>query len=167
MSFDLLNKTQEELVSVTKKILSDNKRQLGIYYTIHSFRRKERLRQGMERIDSHERHRLYTISTTHSGPKQLRRTFWGGGVIMTTARKFRIQSKLPHKLWPHLVAHSTRILNRIPVQGKDRKKSFEMVHGRQPDLSHLRIIGPRAYCRYTLSGPTEIGPGGNVTCTLL
>jgi hypothetical protein len=36
-------------------------------------------------------------------------------------------------------------LNRIPVQRKDWKTQFEMVHGRQPDLSHVKVIGSRAY----------------------
>ena len=68
-----------------------------------------------------------------------------GGVIMTTARKLRIQSRLPHRLWPHIVSHATRLLNRILVQRKDWRTPFELVHGRQPDLSHLKIIGSRAY----------------------
>ena len=29
------------------------------------------------------------------------------------------------------------------------------------------ITNSEYLCRYTLSGPTWIGPGGNVTCTLL
>jgi hypothetical protein len=64
---------------------------------------------------------------------------------MTTARKLRTQSRLPHRLWPHIVSHATRLLNRIPVQRKDWRTPFEIVHGRQPDLSHLKIIGSRAY----------------------
>jgi hypothetical protein len=64
---------------------------------------------------------------------------------MATARKIRIQSRLPHKLWPHIVAHATRLLNRIPVQRKDWKTPFEIVHARQPNLSHIKIISSQAY----------------------
>ncbi|KAF5236868.1 hypothetical protein FANTH_11110 [Fusarium anthophilum] len=68
-----------------------------------------------------------------------------GGVIMTIARKLRIQGNLPQKLWPYIVAHATRLLNRIPVQRKQWRTPFEMVHGRKRNLSHLKIIGSLAY----------------------
>ncbi|KAH7464328.1 hypothetical protein FOMA001_g17638 [Fusarium oxysporum f. sp. matthiolae] len=64
---------------------------------------------------------------------------------MTIARKLRIQGNLPQKLWPYIVAHATRLLNRIPVQRKQWRTPFEMVHGRKPNLSHLKIIGSLAY----------------------
>ena len=33
---------------------------------------------------------------------------------------------------------------------------------------YIRVVFVKqSECRYTLSGPTWIGPGGNVTCTLL
>ncbi|RKK56334.1 hypothetical protein BFJ69_g17657, partial [Fusarium oxysporum] len=52
---------------------------------------------------------------------------------------------LPQKLWPYIVAHATRLLNRIPVQRKQWQTPFEMVHGRKPNLSNLKIIGSLAY----------------------
>lgn len=64
---------------------------------------------------------------------------------MTIARKIRIQSRLPHRLWPYIVSHATRLLNRIPVQRKEWQTPFQMVHGRKPNLSHLKIIGSLAY----------------------
>jgi len=68
-----------------------------------------------------------------------------GGVIISIARKLRAQSRLPHKLWPYLVAHATRLLNRIPVQRKEWLTPFQMVHVRKPNLSHLKIVGSLAY----------------------
>jgi hypothetical protein len=68
-----------------------------------------------------------------------------GGVIIAIARKLRIQGNLPQKLWPYIVAHATRLLNRIPVQRKQWQTPFEMVHGRKPNLSNLKIIGSLAY----------------------
>ena len=69
----------------------------------------------------------------------------GGGGDCGNCTNICIQSNLPRKPWPHVVTHFTSISNRIPVQRIDWKTPFEMVHGRQPDLSHLRIIGSRAY----------------------
>ena len=64
---------------------------------------------------------------------------------MAIARKLRIKGNLPHKLWPYMVAHATRLLNRIPIQRKKWQTPFEMVHGRKPNLSQHRIIGSLAY----------------------
>lgn len=64
---------------------------------------------------------------------------------MTIARKLRIQGNLPQKLWPYIVTHATRLLDRIPVQRKQWRNPFEMVHGRKPNLPNLKITGSLAY----------------------
>ncbi|KAE8855424.1 hypothetical protein PTNB73_10081 [Pyrenophora teres f. teres] len=143
ISFNVTSKTQDELVSVTKEFLA---------ITNDNWGSKTRyIRSDGEKGLGNEWKELIAakgITFTPSPPDtpdQNGLAERSGGVIMATARKLRIQSRLPHKLWPHIVAHATRLLNRIPVQRKDWQTPFEMVHARQPDLSYVRIIGSRAY----------------------
>lgn len=143
ISYNVTNKTQKELVSVTKEFLAITNDNWGfVTRYIQSDGEKGLGNEWQELVTA----RGITFRPSPADtPEQNGLAERSGGVIITTARKLRIQSKFPHKLWPHIVSHAIRLLNRIPVQRKDWKTPFEMVHGRKPDLSHIRIIGARAY----------------------
>jgi hypothetical protein len=143
VSFNLPNKTQEELVSVTQEFFAITNNNWGfITRYIQS--------DGEKGLGQKWRDLITTKGITFNPsppdtPDQNGLAERSGGVIMTIARKLRIQSKLPHKLWPYIVAHATRLLNRIPVQRKQWQTPFQTVHGRKPNLSYLKIIGSLAY----------------------
>lgn len=143
VSFNLPNKTQEELVSVTQEFLAITNDNWG-------FTTRYIQSDGEKGLGQKWKDLIITKGITFNPsppdtPDQNGPAERSGGVIMAIARKLRIQSRLPHKLWPYIVAHATRLLNRIPVQRKWWQTPFEMVHGRKPNLAYLKIIGSLAY----------------------
>ncbi|EKG09419.1 Integrase catalytic core, partial [Macrophomina phaseolina MS6] len=68
-----------------------------------------------------------------------------GGVILPKARAMRIGANLPQSLWPEIVKTAGYIHNRTPMAKLNWKTPFEVVTGKRPNLSHLRIYGCRAY----------------------
>lgn len=78
------------------------------------------------------------------------------GVIVTIARKLRIQSRLPEVLWPEFGAAAVWILNRVPKRMPDGHwivpwlevcRNFSGDTSRPLNLSNLRLYGSLAYCR--------------------
>ncbi|KAG4253841.1 hypothetical protein FPRO03_14238 [Fusarium proliferatum] len=127
ISFNLPNKNQDELLSITQEFLAiTNDNWVSLRDTSNRMAKRVWERDG-------------------NTPDQNGLAERSGGVIIAIARKLRIQGNLPQKLWPYIVAHATRLLNRIPVQRKQWQTPFEMVHGRKPNLSNLKIIGSLAY----------------------
>ena len=81
-----------------------------------------------------------------------------GGVIINRARALGLQGQLPSKLWPELARTAAHLLNRSPVRQLEWKTPYEVLHTaiapessansiKIPNLSHLRIIGCKAYVR--------------------
>jgi len=143
ISFNLPFKTQDELVSVIKEFLVLTNDNWGFTTRYIQSDGESGLRQKWQEL-------IGLRGITHNPtppetPDQNGLAERSGGVIMLIARKLRIQSKLPHKLWPYIVSHATRVLNRIPVQRKAWQTPFETVHGRKPNLSHFKIMGSFAY----------------------
>ncbi|EMT69241.1 hypothetical protein FOC4_g10000290 [Fusarium odoratissimum] len=143
VSFNLPNKAQEELLSATQEFLAITNDNWG--FTTRYIRS-----DGEKGLGKKWKHFIVMKGIIFNPsppdtPDQNGPAERSGGVIMTIARKLRIQGNLPQKLWPYIVAHATRLLNRIPVQRKQWRTPFEMVHGRKPNLSHLKIIGSLAY----------------------
>jgi hypothetical protein len=143
VSFNLSFKTQDELVSVTQEFLIITNDNWGFTTRYIQSDGEAGLRNKWRDLIA-TRGITFNVSPPET-PDQNGLAERSGGVIMSIARKLRIQSKLPHKLWPYIVSHATRILNRIPVQRKRWQTPFEMVHGRKPNLSHLKIIGSLSY----------------------
>jgi hypothetical protein len=52
---------------------------------------------------------------------------------------------LPKFLWEVLIAIATYLHNRSPSRPLGGKTPYEKVNGVKPNLSHLRIIGSKAY----------------------
>ena len=138
ISFNLTNKSQKELVSVTKEFLAITNNNWGfVTRYIQSDGEKGLGNDWQELVTARG---ITFRSSPADTPEQNGLAERSGGVIIATARKLRIQSKFPHRLWPHIVSHATRLLNRIPVQRRDWKTPFEMVHGRKPDQSCYQSV---------------------------
>jgi hypothetical protein len=80
-----------------------------------------------------------------------------GGVILMTARRLRVESQLPEKLWPEMVSTAAWILNRIPTYLKDEnrwivpweeaRRDFGGERMKKANLANLRVYGSLSYCR--------------------
>jgi hypothetical protein len=56
------------------------------------------------------------------------------------------QSGLPQYCWGLAVLCAEYIRNRCPTSSNpDFKTPFEMIHGRKPDLSHMKVFGSPCY----------------------
>ena len=117
VSFNLPNKSQDQLVSVTKEFLAITNTNWG--FTTRYIRSDGEKGLGNEWKETIAAKGITFTPSPPDTPDQNGLAERSGGVIMTTARKLRIQSRLPHRLWPHIVSHAARLLNRIPVQRKD------------------------------------------------
>jgi hypothetical protein len=143
ITFNLPNKNQDELLSITQEFLAITNDNWG-------FTRRYIQSDGEKGLGKRWKYFIAMKGITFNSsppdtPDQNGLAERSGGVIIAIARKLRIQGNLPQKLWPYIVAHATRLLNRIPVQRKQWQTPFEMVHGRKPNLSNLKIIGSLAY----------------------
>ncbi|KAF6527626.1 hypothetical protein HZS61_007964 [Fusarium oxysporum f. sp. conglutinans] len=143
ISFNLPNKNQDELLSITQEFLAITNDNWG-------FTTRYIQSDGEKGLGKRWKYFIAMKGITFNSsppdtPDQNGLAERSGGVIIAIARKLRIQGNLPQKLWPYIVAHATRLLNRIPVQRKQWQTPFEMVHGRKPNLSNLKIIGSLAY----------------------
>lgn len=143
VSYNIQSKTQEELLTITRDFLAITNDNWG--FTTRYIQSDGEKGLGKKWKDFIAMRGITFNPSPPDTPSQNGPAERSGGVIMITSRKLRIQSKLPQKLWPYIVAHATRLLNRIPVQRKQWQTPFEMVHGRKPNLSHLKIIGSLAY----------------------
>ena len=68
-----------------------------------------------------------------------------GGVIIQRARDIALESGFPLDLWPEFIGHAVRIINRLPIQRENWTTPYQIVFGRQADLSTFREIGSKAY----------------------
>ncbi|KAI0993009.1 hypothetical protein K3495_g15175, partial [Podosphaera aphanis] len=84
-------------------------------------------------------------------PQQNGRSERAGGEVNRRARAICIQSKLSPLLWSEIVKTSCYLLNRTPRYRLGNKTPYEILFNKQPDLSHIRPIGCKAY--YLLKGP--------------
>jgi hypothetical protein len=84
-------------------------------------------------------------------PPQNGRAERAGGEVNRRARAICIQSKFSPLLWGELVKTACYLLNRTPRYRLGNKTPFEVVFRKQPDISHIRPIGSKAY--YLLKGP--------------
>src|SRR5664279_6168925 len=68
------------------------------------------------------------------------------------ARSLLKAKKLPGKFWGEAVSTAVFILNRSPTRSLDGVTPFEAWHGRQPDVSFLRMFGCMVHVRDTRPG---------------
>ena len=77
--------------------------------------------------------------------------------IMETARAIRFQGNIPIKFWGECALAAVHIINRIPSTVLLNKSTFEMMFGKPPDLSYMKIIGCLCYAT-TLLRSDKFGP---------
>lgn len=63
--------------------------------------------------------------------------------LMSMVRSMRSYAKLPTTLWGELLKTAVYLRNRSPHGNK--RSSYEALQGTPPDLSHLKIVGSRAW----------------------
>jgi hypothetical protein len=68
-----------------------------------------------------------------------------GRSIVTKARAIRVDSHLPHDLWPELVKTAAYLMNRTPTKKLGWKTPWEALTGDRPTLKHLKAIGSKCY----------------------
>ena len=56
-----------------------------------------------------------------------------------------VDSELPPKLWGELMLTAAYLFNRMPHSGLDMETPFKWLYGKEVNLSHLKIIGARAF----------------------
>jgi hypothetical protein len=78
-------------------------------------------------------------------PEQNGRAERKNRTIFDTARTLLLQSGLPFFLWPEAVKTAVYLRNRLPSRSTPGKTPYEVLTGKRPNLSHLRIFGCDAY----------------------
>ena len=68
-----------------------------------------------------------------------------GRTLITVARAIRVYAGLPSNLWSETVRTAGYLLNRLPTRGLGWRTPYQVLLGKKPDLSHLFIIGCKAY----------------------
>ncbi|XP_074304290.1 uncharacterized protein LOC141638672 [Silene latifolia] len=61
--------------------------------------------------------------------------------LLETARAMRLHANLPKRFWGECILAATHVINLLPSKVIGWKTPFEKLMGKQPDYSHLRIIG--------------------------
>ena len=68
--------------------------------------------------------------------------------IVEIARVIRFQGHIQIKFWGEYILAAVHIINRIPSIVLSYKSPFEMLFGKPPDLSYMKIIGCLCQCNY-------------------
>ena len=70
-------------------------------------------------------------------------------------RCMRVDSGLPLFLWGELVIAASYICNQIPHSALSMETSYKKLYGKDADLSHLKIVGARAFVY--IENPNKLG----------
>lgn len=65
--------------------------------------------------------------------------------IMDKAQPMRLEACLPPSWWEFAVGHAVHLYNRTPIRRLQWKTPYEALHGKVPDISHLRVFRCGAY----------------------
>jgi hypothetical protein len=65
--------------------------------------------------------------------------------LMYKVRPMLNETKIPKGMWGEIIKTATYLSNRSPHYQLNSKTPYEMIKGKKPDLSHLRIIGSTAW----------------------
>ncbi len=77
--------------------------------------------------------------------------------LVERARSMLIDAGLPTRMWGEAVMAANYLRNRLPVRDKD-STPWQLLVGEQPDLSHLRAFGARAYVLTPQQFRTKLDP---------
>lgn len=147
--FVYCHRTRSDLMSIFKRFMADAQALL-VYSKIKAIRRVrsdgggEYTSQEFEQflLDNQIRHE-YSNPHEQFGNGRAERSF---GIIFCMARAMHITSALPTKLWSYAVKHAVFLLNRVPSRANpDCKTPYEMMRGKQPNVSKLMPYGCLIY----------------------
>ena len=68
-----------------------------------------------------------------------------GRTLCSLVRCLLVDSGLPPKLWGELMLTAAYLCHRMPHSGLDMETPFKWLYGKEANLSHLKIIGARAF----------------------
>ena len=78
-----------------------------------------------------------------------------GRTLDAMVRCMRVSSELPPFLWGKLMMAASYIFNRIPHSALKNKTPYKKLYGKNAELSHLKIIGARAFVH--IKTPNKLG----------
>ena len=65
------------------------------------------------------------------------------GLVTSVARTLRVTADLPKRAWGEMVTTAAYLLNVRP--GHNGHSPYELLHGKAPDTSRLRVVGARVF----------------------
>ena len=65
--------------------------------------------------------------------------------VMDKSEAMHHEVCIPESWWEFSIAHATHIYNCTPLCHHNWQTPFEVLHGSQPDIAHLRIFGCATY----------------------
>ena len=77
--------------------------------------------------------------------------------LQETIRALMLSTGIPQNLWAEVAATATYLRNRIPSRANQGKTPYELWRGKQPNLSHLRVIWCDAYA-HVVKRQTKLAP---------
>lgn len=86
--------------------------------------------------------------------------------ILEVSRALRFQDALPLMYWGDCVMTAAHIINRLPVQVLQNKTPYEALHKKEPDYSHLRVMGCLAFASNPEQSTDKFSPRG-VPCVFM
>ena len=78
-----------------------------------------------------------------------------GRTLCAMVRCLLVDSGLPPNLWGELMLTTTYLCNRVPHSALKMETPYKVFYGKEADLSHLKIIGSRAFVH--IKDSTKLG----------
>lgn len=69
--------------------------------------------------------------------------------LLQLARSLMMEASMPDQFWAHSLLMATHIINRLPTVVLEWRTPYELLYGRQPDYSTLKVFGCLAYATNT------------------
>jgi hypothetical protein len=66
---------------------------------------------------------------------------------MDKAQAIRLDASIPDWWWEFAIKNALHVYNCTPVKRLDWRTPFELINGKKPDVSHIRVFGCAAYVR--------------------
>ena len=88
-------------------------------------------------------------------PQQIGESERVGRTLCAMVRCLLVDSGLPPNLWGELVLTTTYLCNRVPHSALKMETSYKVLYGKEADLSHLKVIGSRAFVH--IKDSTKLG----------
>src|SRR5690349_17650154 len=75
--------------------------------------------------------------------------------LTETETTMRLHAGIPYGYWPWSLRHATYVRRRLGHKTLDSKPPFELVNGKEPDASELKVFGCLVYFRRDSTVNTE------------